>query len=206
MTRWPGPSTRSEMVEPAAGSLKLHSPCSTADAVFSPCGRYRWLLHRPIPLSPLDGPSRLLLFVGLNPSLADGSRDDPTLKRLRNFARDWGYHQLVVLNLFGRVTPSPGGLRHCADPVGREADRVLISWFERWSRSPAWDLWLGWGEAGSLHHRDKQVVMMLTQVLASRSQGAPPLVIGTTRSGQPRHPLYVAGGIPLSPWACTVRR
>ena len=34
------------MVEPAAGFLKRHLPCSTADAAFSPCGHYRWVLRR----------------------------------------------------------------------------------------------------------------------------------------------------------------
>ena len=193
------------MVEPAAGFLKLHLPCSTADAAFSPCGRYRWMLRRPILRPSPDDPFKVLLFVGLNPSLADAVRDDPTLRRLQGFARAWGYHQLVVLNLFGRISPSPAALHRCIDPVGPDCDRVLNSWFETWSRSPGCDLWLGWGASGSLHLRDQKVVKMLARALAVRGQGAPPLVIGTTRSGQPRHPLYVAAGSPLSPWACTVR-
>ena len=193
------------MDAPAAGFLKLHLPCSTADAAFSPCGRYRWMLHRPTLSPPPGDPFKVLLFVGLNPSLADAGRDDPTLRRLLGFARDWGYHQLVVLNLFGRISPSPTALRRCIDPIGPDSDRVLTSWFARWSRSPACDLWLGWGASGSLHRRDQQVVKMLARALAVRRQGRPPLVIGTTRSGQPRHPLYVAAGSPLSPWACTVR-
>ena len=185
--------------------MKLLLPCSTAEAAFSACGHYRWELRRPLLAPSGEDPFRLLLFVGLNPSRADGGRDDPTLRRLQGFARAWGYHQLVVINLFGRISPSPAALRHCRDPVGQESNRVLISWFERWSRSPSWNLWLGWGEAGSLHGRDQQVVMMLAGALAQRAPAAPPLVIGTTRSGQPRHPLYVAAGRLLSPWACTVR-
>ena len=193
------------MVEPAAGFLKLQLPCSTADADFSPCGRYRWMLRRPLLRPSSDDPFKVLLFVGLNPSLADAGRDDPTLRRLQGFARDWGYHQLVVLNLFGRISPSPTALRRCGDPVGQHSDSVLTRWFETWSSSPACDLWLGWGTSGSLHCRDQQVLMMLATALALRLQGAPPLVIGTTRSGQPRHPLYVAAGSQLFPWACTVR-
>ena len=193
------------MVRPAAEFLKLLLPCSKPDAAFSSCGRYRWELHRPV-LVPTGGDChRLLLFVGLNPSTADRGRDDPTLRRLQGFARDWGYHWLVVLNLFGRISTSPAALGRCRDPVGQCSDPVLRSWFGRWSGSPSWDLWLGWGEAGSLHNRDQRVEMMLAQALAMRVQGRPPLVIGTTRNGQPRHPLYVAGGKLLSSWACTVR-
>ncbi len=193
------------MVEPAAGFLKLPLLFSTADAAFSPCGHYRWVLRRSIRRPSQADPCRELLFVGLNPSLADAGRDDPTLRRLQGFARNWGYHQLVVLNLFGRISPSPTALRRCGDPVGQHSDSVLTRWFETWSSSPACDLWLGWGESGSLHCRDQQVLMMLATALALRLQGAPPLVIGTTRSGQPRHPLYVAAGSQLFPWACTVR-
>ena len=192
-------------VKPAAGFLKRLLACLRADASFSPCGLYRWELHRPVLRSSGEDGLRLLLFVGLNPSTADGDRDDPTLRRLQAFARDWGYDQLVVLNLFGRISASPAALGRCRDPVGQCSDQVLRSWFGRWSGSPSWDLWLGWGEAGSLHNRDQRVEMMLAEALAMRVQGRPPLVIGTTRNGQPRHPLYVAGGKLLSSWACTVR-
>lgn len=193
------------MVEQAAEFLNQLLICSTADADFSPCGNYRWLLCRSILGPSADEPLKVLLFVGLNPSLADSGRDDPTLRRLRGFALDWGYHQLVVLNLFGKISASPAALRRCQDPVGPDSDRVLMSWFERWSGSPAWDLWLGWGEAGSLLGRDQEVEMMIARALALRPPASPPLVIGTTRSGQPRHPLYVAAGRLLFPWACTVR-
>ena len=193
------------MVEPAAGFLKRHLLYSTADDAFSPCGHYRWMLRRSIGMPSQDEPGKLLVFVGLNPSLANSGRDDPTLRRLQGFARNWGYHQLVVLNLFGRISPSPTALRRCGDPVGQHSDSVLTRWFETGSSSPACDLWLGWGASGSLHCRDQQVLMMLATALALRLQGAPPLVIGTTRSGQPRHPLYVAAGSQLFPWACTVR-
>ena len=193
------------MVKPAAEFLTQRLACLKAEAAFSSCGRYRWELHRPVLRSSGDDGFRLLLFVGLNPSTADADRDDPTLRRLQAFALDWGYHHLVVLNLFGRISASPAALCRCRDPVGQCADSVLSSWFGRWSDAPSWDLWLGWGEAGSLHARDQQVGRMLSDALALRVQGAPPLVIGTTRNGQPRHPLYVAGGKLLSPWACTVR-
>ena len=137
--------------------------------------------------------------------LVESHHSVPATLHRTDVARDWRYHQLVVLNLFGRISPSPAAFRRCGDPVGPSSDCVLTSWFEAWARSPAWDLWLGWGEQGSLNLRDQEVLLMLRSALAGRLQGAPPLVIGTTRSGQPRHPLYVAAGRLLSPWACTVR-
>ncbi len=177
----------------------------TSEASFSSCGHYRWELQRVVSRPAQDHPCRVLVFVGLNPSRADANRDDPTLRRLQAFARAWGHHQLVVLNLFARISPAPVVLRRCEDPVGDANDRLLISWFQRWAAHRYWDLWLGWGAAGRLHHRDQQVVQMLKHALSQRHAGPAPVTLGTTRSGQPRHPLYVPSESSPTPWTCTVR-
>ena len=86
-------------------------------AAFSPCGRYRWWLERLWqPAAPR------LIFIGLNPSRADGQRDDPTLRRVVGFAQRWGFGSLEVLNLLALISPSPAVLRRATDPVGAEAD------------------------------------------------------------------------------------
>jgi len=65
-------------------------------AVFSRDGRYRYALRR-----VWDDGKPAVLFVGLNPSTADAHRDDATIRRCTRFARDWGFGQLLVGNLFG---------------------------------------------------------------------------------------------------------
>ncbi|TCD59486.1 hypothetical protein CWE17_01575 [Synechococcus sp. BS56D] len=194
------------MVRPAAGFWRHHLPCSSAESgtavsgtVFSACRRYRWILSRSLG----GGQAPSLIFIGLNPSRADGERDDPTLRRLQGFARSWGYGRLVVLNLFALVTPSPAVLRRSAEPVGRANDAVLKAWLRRWSLAPQqWDLWLGWGAAGGLHDRDQRLLALLRAVLPQRLAcgGAPPGVLGLTRGGYPRHPLYLPAGQLLQPW------
>jgi hypothetical protein len=85
------------------------SVVAIGSAAFSPCGHYRWWLER------VWAPERpRLIYVGLNPSRADGCRDDPTLRRLQGFARAWGYGALEVLNLFARISVSPALLRRAA--------------------------------------------------------------------------------------------
>ena len=204
-TRWPVQSIPSGMVSPADASSKPPSSCWSADACFSSCGRYRWLLHRALvePL-PTEDP-RTLIFVGLNPSRAGAHRDDPTLRRLIAFGTRWRYHRLVVVNLFARISPSPGALQRCSDPVGDRTDAVLQHWMEDWADHPSWDLWLGWGTRGALFQRDQAMLAKLEPALQSRRAGAWPLTLGSTRSGQPRHPLYVPGDRVPTPWACTVR-
>jgi hypothetical protein len=48
---------------------------SASNASFSDNRQYRWWLHRQWTFG-----LGLLLFIGLNPSRADGERDDPTLE------------------------------------------------------------------------------------------------------------------------------
>lgn len=160
-------------------------------AAFSPCGRYRWWLRRRwAPAGPT------LLFVGLNPSRADGSCDDPTLRRLIGFARAWGYGGLEVLNLFARISPSPTVLRRCGDPVGHRCDAWILSRLRRLAaREAAVPVWLGWGNGGTWRGRDAAVLRLLA------AEGCPSLCLGRTGAGQPRHPLYLPRGGTLEPYA-----
>jgi hypothetical protein len=165
-----------------------NSLSATATAAFSPCGQYRWWLERVWePAAPR------LIFIGLNPSRADGQRDDPTLRRLLGFGRRWGYGALEVLNLFARVSPSPAVLRRAADPVGTDCD----DWIRRrLAVNPESTLWLGWGNQGTWRSRDR-VVLALLEAHAFGSEHGHLGGLGLTAAGQPRHPLYVAGDVPL---------
>lgn len=111
------------------------------------------------------------------------------------FARLWGYSELVVLNLFGRVSPSFAVLKRVHDPIGSENDITLQHWFNAWSEDPGIDLWCGWGVNGEHGQRNLAVQSRLSAVLPQRCRTAPhspgPFTLGLTRSGQPRHPLYV---------------
>jgi hypothetical protein len=163
-----------------------------ARAVFSPCGHYRWWLER-----AWEPQRPRLIFIGLNPSRADGQRDDPTLRRLQGFAMRWGYGALEVLNLFARISPSPAVLRRAADPVGGEADAWIRA---RLAAKPHGALWLGWGNHGGWRGRDLAVLALLQQGLAPAGTGRPCLCLGVTASGRPRHPLYLPADLAPQPW------
>ncbi|MEX1316207.1 MAG: DUF1643 domain-containing protein [Synechococcaceae cyanobacterium] len=153
-------------------------------ARFSACGRYRWWLER-----RWDPRAPRLLFIGLNPSRADGGRDDPTLRRLIGFARAGGFGALEVLNLFAAVSASPAALRRLGDPVGAAND----AWIRRrLMASPGAPLWLGWGAGGGWRGRDRAVLALLA--------GRRLLALGSTRTGQPRHPLYRPASARLRTW------
>ena len=157
------------MIRPAAG-----------DAAFSSCGQHRWWLERRWePVQPR------LLFIGLNPSRADGQREDPTLRRLMGFARAWGFGGLEVLNLFSRITASPAVLRRSPEPVGPSNDRWLVDRLA--GLQPGDAVWLGWGNGGRWRDRDRQVLPLLA---CHVPPATPLLALALTAAGQPRHPLY----------------
>lgn len=96
----------------------------SAGADMSPCGLYRWRLWR-----VWDDARQQVCFVMLNPSTADGSKDDPTIRRCRGFARSWGYGGFVVVNLFAWRATKPADLakamRAGRDVVGPLGDRAI---------------------------------------------------------------------------------
>lgn len=131
-------------------------------------------------------PGPEIAFVMLNPSTADATRDDPTLRACIQFARRWEYGSLRVVNLFGYRTPHPAELKTVDDPVGSENDDYLIEAVEKAQR-----VVLAWGNWGDLRERDRTVLTLLKTHHSKLSY------LQLNRSGQPRHPLYVRRDRPL---------
>lgn len=118
-----------------------------------------------------------LLFVLLNPSTADGKRDDPTLRRCIGFAQGWEYGSLELVNLFAYRSVDPGTLRRVADPVGPLNDSYIQQ-----AASRAGQIVVAWGTLGGSSDRAQEVTRLLTRPL---------LCLGYTAEGMPRHPLYL---------------
>lgn len=126
------------------------------------------------------------LFVGLNPSTADEYEDDPTIRRCKRFAVTWGFGALYMVNLFAvRATDPQDMLAHGA-PVGPDNDH----WLQKLAQD-AGVVVCAWGNHGGHMGRDRAVEDLL--------QAFELMCLGTTKSGQPRHPLYVRGYQPLMP-------
>lgn len=120
-------------------------------AVFSPCHRYRYVLTR-----EWIGGEGHVMFVMLNPSIASGERDDPTIWRCVNFARSWGYEGLIVCNLFALVATEPRDMLAADDPVGPDNDAVLQAMADGAACIVA-----AWGAHGGHRGRDVAVQAML---------------------------------------------
>lgn len=152
-------------------SKPLHAHRPKAGATLSPCRRYRYTLER-----SWDHALPTVMFIALNPSTADESTDDPTLRRCIRFARDLGYARLILTNLFALRSTDPRALLTAADPIGPDNDRHILDSARRA------DLIIAcWGNRGGYLGRDARITNMIPELHC----------LGLTKAGAPRHPLYL---------------
>jgi hypothetical protein len=148
-------------------------------AIFSECRTYRYSLSRDW------GSGQAVTFIGLNPSTADETSDDATIRRCIGFAKDWGYTRMHMVNLFGFCAPHPKALLEAEDPVGAENDVFLFELAKQSSLIVA-----AWGVKGTYRSRHLEVRQMLPCLH----------YLQLTRNGQPQHPLYLPRSLTPLHW------
>lgn len=170
-----------------------HSFTFDGSATISDCGRYRYALERRVG----EGPN--LCWLMLNPSTADASVDDPTIRKVKGFTSRAGYGVAIVVNLFAWRATDPRnvvlnladaeGEHNCAAIMGAAAisEAVVCAWGATpWAVEQA-NRVLWWLD----EHPEKQVRL---------------LHLGRTKSGAPLHPLMPSyEGHPLIPYEPAAR-
>jgi hypothetical protein len=157
-------------------------------AVLSDCGLYRYRLDRDIQEQGL-----VIAYFGINPSTADALIDDHTVRKWRGFTLRNGGRKFVVGNVFSYRATDVNALATIEQPCGPdhiqhlgeiiEVADVLVPCWGVSAKVPA-----------SLHYYIKNTLHLL---LAS---GKPVLHFGTTKAGDPLHPLTLGYDTPLTPW------
>lgn len=145
-------------------------------------GEYRYRLSR-----TWDVGKPTLAWVMLNPSTADATEDDPTIRRCLGYSKDWGFGSLVVGNLFALRTKDPSDLRDHPDPVGPENEEYLQAIVDEAELVVA-----AWGANGSLASRGREVAAALNADLHA---------LDTTQAGHPVHPLYQPADVQPKPYS-----
>ena len=148
-------------------------------ALFSECRTYRYGLWR------TWQPGPYAMFIGLNPSTADETKDDPTIRRCIAFAKAWGYSGLYMANLFAFRATDPREMKKAFSPVGPSNDHHLVRIAE-----DAGVVIAAWGQHGTHLNRDKAVRSLVPGLHYLR----------LTKEGHPGHPLYLPGDLKPQVW------
>lgn len=150
-------------------------------ATYSFCRNYRYTLDR---VWSNSSSSRILLFIGLNPSTATHLALDPTVTRVVRRAKRMGYDALRVCNLFAFRATDPKDMRQASNPIGDYNDKFI-----KLSASIADTILVGWGNHGLFRSRDIEV----SQLLVPFQQKV--VALDVSKDGNPKHPLYLADNL-----------
>ena len=147
-------------------------------AVFSPDRKYRYALWR-----IWDERKPVCMFIGLNPSTADEYNDDPTIRRCFGFAAGWGYGGFCMTNIYAYCSANPDVLQQVPNPAGLPENDDWLRYLAAYSGIVV----ACWSNYCYRHKRADEVAKLLQKLYC----------LGTTRVGQPRHPLYLPKGTKL---------
>lgn len=129
-----------------------------------------------------DQKKPMVLFILLNPSIGDGKRDDPTIRRLIYFSKTHHFGGFYLGNLYSSITPYPKilyktnpseekeNLRHLKK-MKQACEKVVFAW-GRTESTPNW------------------LVPLVDE----------PWCFGKTQNGSPKHPLYLPKTTRLVPF------
>jgi hypothetical protein len=163
----------------------------SGSAVISDCGRYRYRLER----HGLSG-AGAVAWIMVNPSTADASEDDPTIRKVIGFSERMGAGWAIVGNVFAFRSTDVKGLAKTSDPHGPDNDKHL-----RDIMACAPTVVVAWGPTAKLpkllRHRYMRVVRIADAI------GVKLMCLGTAQDGHPRHPLMLAYDTPLVEWKRT---
>lgn len=141
-------------------------------ADFSECGNYRYSLWR-----IWDESKPLVMFIGLNPSTANATSDDPTIRRVKAIAKNLGYGGVYMMNVFPYVSTDPTKIFDGVTP-----QTLHTNWEKLYFTAvKCGTVIFAWGNF-------KEVSEELTRRLSVLFPNAKALQIN--KNGSPKHPLY----------------
>lgn len=162
----------------------------STSAIISACGNYRYLLTREF------GPSRkIATFIMLNPSTADATVDDHTVRKCIGFAKKWECGGIRVVNLFAVRARSPTVMKKHPAPHGPDNKRHFDKAIRTAKNCPhQGPIVCAWGNHGLYLRQDLVVLKWL------KAHRVAAMAITITNRGQPGHPLTLSYDLPLIPF------
>ncbi len=167
------------------------------ETVFSEDRVYRYTLWREWGVGTLsifahqEKPSAYVQFIGLNPSTADETQDDPTVRRCIGFAKRWGFGAMCMTNAFAFRATDPKVMLAHPQPNDIAGKTTLHCPNDFWLKEISIGAGLviaAWGKHGKHLNRDREIIALIPELHC----------LGTNGDGTPKHPLYlVRNTIPI---------
>lgn len=152
-------------------------------AELSPDGIYRYTLTRGWD----EGPC--VAWLMFNPSTADASIDDQTIRKCIGFSKYFGYGRMIVVNLYAVRSRDPGFVAY----MGQSAIGPLNDYWIWKSVDEASEVICAWGCAqhwADTERRAKEVLEFIHQAMWVNFR-KPISCLGYRKDGHPKHPLML---------------
>lgn len=160
-------------------------------AILSDCGKYRYRLERDVQMS---GP--VYAYFGVNPSTADATVNDATVRKWIGFTKVFGGSRFIVGNVFAYRATDVKELGKLADTeaafgdeIGDHINQII---------EDADILVPCWGNTSKVPLQLRFAFDVLMDLLID--SGKPVMHFGVTNSGDPKHPLMLGYSTKLSAW------
>lgn len=160
-------------------------------AIISRCEMYRYWLHQRTMIPNTKG---WLVVMMVNPSTADMDIDDPTSRRVIEFARVWDMEGVIIVNLFAFRSPDVRELGECENPVGKNNEKYIRIACEVVKRYKGSKFVCAYGASDFARLREWWVLEIVSEC------GIPMWCFGTNKDGSPKHPLYIQANPKLVPF------
>ncbi|SFV56482.1 hypothetical protein MNB_SV-14-19 [hydrothermal vent metagenome] len=150
------------------------------NTILSKDRKYRYFLSR-----VWDKTKPMVMIIGLNPSTADETEDDPTTERCISFSKSWGYGGVYMLNLFAFRSTQPKDMFNELNPIGLKNDDYIKIY------SKKVDIIIcAWGNNGGYKNRSQYI----------REEFDNLFYIKLNQTGEPSHPLYLKSDLLPKKW------
>jgi len=149
-----------------------------SNALFSDNKEFRyWLLRRWNPAM------RLMAVIGCNPSTADETINDPTIRKIMGFAERLDYGGVLMLNVGAYRATDPRDWKSARDPFGPgNSVEHLQVYLGRWEPSL---VIAAWGKPCMASQRGRHRAEAIKKMILGMK------CLGRNSDGSPRHPLML---------------
>ncbi len=175
------------------------------ETIFSDDRKYRYTLWRQwdaeILLTESDPAvrakaSQFVQFIGLNPSTATETEDDPTIRRCIAYAKAWGYGAMCMTNLFAFRATDPKVMKAQEYPIEEKHATLRLNNVRIFNIADTASLIIcAWGKHGAHLNRGDDVCSLMRTLFHEKIHH-----LGLNGDGSPKHPLYLKKTLQPIPW------